>query len=130
MITCTLLWGLNHMADMVSILEELNKEIGVIGSIVVTPDGMVVASALGPDLDDETVAALASNAIIGAKKGMATLGDNNCYRFILTAAHGKMVFEDIGIAYLAVVTHQNISLGQTQIAIKGAAYKIRHRRVD
>ena len=50
------------MADMVSILEELNKEIGIIGSIVVTPDGMVVASALGPDLDDETVAALASNA--------------------------------------------------------------------
>ena len=118
------------MANMVSILEELNKEVGIIGSIVVTPDGMVVASALGPDLDDETVAALASNAIIGAKRAMATFGDNNCYRFALTAAHGKMVFEDIGIAYLVVVTHQNITLGQTQIAIKGAAYKIRHRRVD
>ncbi len=118
------------MADMVSTLEELNKEVGVVGSLVVTPDGMVVASALGPDLDDETVAALASNAIIAAKRSMTTLGDSNCYRFVLTAMYGKMVFEDIGIAYLVVVTHQNISLGQTQIAIKGAAYKIRHRRVD
>ncbi len=118
------------MADMITILEELNKEIGVIGSLVVTQDGIVVASALGPDLDDDTVAALASNAIIAAKKAMAQLGDNNCYRFILTAVHGKMVFEDIGIAYLVVVTHQNIPLGQTQIAIKGAAYKIRHRRVE
>jgi predicted regulator of Ras-like GTPase activity (Roadblock/LC7/MglB family) len=118
------------MADMVSILEDLNKEVGIVGSLVVTQDGIVVASALGPDLDDDTVAALASNAIISAKKGMAMLGDDNCYRFALTAAHGKMVFEDIGIAYLVVVTHQNISLSQTQIAIKGAAYKIRHRRAD
>lgn len=118
------------MAGMVTILEGLNKEVGIIGSQVVTQDGIVVASALGPDLDDDTVAALASNAIIAAKKGMAMLGDNNCYRFVLRAVHGKMVFEDIGIAYLVVVTHQNVSLNQAQIAIKGAAYKIRHRRPD
>lgn len=118
------------MADMVTILEDLNREVGIIGSQVVTQDGIVVASALGPDLDDDTVAALASNAILSAKKGLSMLGDANCYRFVLTAAHGKMVFEDIGIAYLVVVTHQNVSISQAQIAIKGAAYKIRHRRVD
>ena len=118
------------MADIATVLQELNKDVGVIGSLVVTPDGIVVASAMGPDLDSDTVAALTSNAIIAAKKSMASLNDNNCYRFVLTASYGKMVFEDIGIAYLVVVTHQNISLAQTEIAIRGAAYKIRHRRVD
>jgi predicted regulator of Ras-like GTPase activity (Roadblock/LC7/MglB family) len=61
---------------MIEILKELNKEVGVIGSLVVTPDGIVVESALGPDLDSDTVGALASNVIIATKKAMSLMGDD------------------------------------------------------
>jgi hypothetical protein len=114
---------------MLEILEELNKEVGVIGSLVVTPDGIVVASALGPDLDSDTVGALASNVIIATGKAMTLMGDDRFYRFVLTSAYGKMVFEDIGIAYLVCVTHQNLTLDQILLAMQSASYKIKHRRV-
>jgi len=113
---------------MIEILQELNKEVGVIGSLVVTKDGIVVASALGPHLDSDTVGALASSAIIATKQAMTIMGDDTCFRFILASTHGKMVFEDIGIACLVCVTHQNIALDQILLAIKTASYKIRHRR--
>jgi predicted regulator of Ras-like GTPase activity (Roadblock/LC7/MglB family) len=113
---------------MIEILQELNKEVGVIGSLVVTKDGIVAASALGPHLDSDTVGALASNVIIATKQAMAIMGDDTSYRFILASSHGKMVFEDIGIAYLVCVTHQNIALDQILLAIKTTSYKIGHRR--
>ena len=113
---------------MIEILQELNKEVGVIGSLVVTRDGMVVASALGPHLDSDTVGALASNIIIATKKAMSLMGDAQSYRFVLASTHGRLVFEDIGIAYLVCVTHQNIALDQILLAMKTASYRITHRR--
>jgi predicted regulator of Ras-like GTPase activity (Roadblock/LC7/MglB family) len=113
---------------MIEILQELNKEVGMIGCLVVTKDGIVVAGAPGPYLDGDTVGALASSIIIATKQAMSTMGDNASYRFVLTSSHGKMVFEDIGIAYLVCVTHQNIVLDQILLAMQGASYKIKHRR--
>lgn len=114
---------------MKEILESLNQEVGIIGCLVVTPDGMVVASALNPWLDEETVAALASHMIHSVQQAMALLGEHKTDRFFITSSYGRMLFFDIDIAYLVVVTHQSIDIEQTLIAVKAAAYKIKHRRV-
>jgi|YelNatPaOPRAMG01_1025707.scaffolds.fasta_scaffold274325_1 predicted regulator of Ras-like GTPase activity (Roadblock/LC7/MglB family) len=113
---------------MKEILEELNKEVGVIGCLVVTPDGMVVASALKPSLDQDAVAALASRMIHSVQQAMGLLGENKTDKFFVNSSYGRILFFDIEIAYLAVVTHQNIDIEQTLIAVKAAAYKITHRR--
>ncbi|MCX7704360.1 MAG: hypothetical protein N2234_09765, partial [Planctomycetota bacterium] len=107
----------------------IRDRVGVIGCLVVTPDGMVVSSALKPPLNEEVVAALASRMIHSVQQAMGLLGENKTDRFFLNSSYGRMLFFDIDIAYLAVVTHQNIDLEQTLIAVKAAAYKIKHRRV-
>jgi len=48
---------------MKEVLINLNKEVGVKGSMIVTRDGVVVASEILPPLNGDMVAAIASNSI-------------------------------------------------------------------
>jgi hypothetical protein len=110
---------------MNEILSELNHEVGVKGSMVVTQDGIVVASELGPGLSGEVVAAVASSAIQSINQGLNKIGQPNLSKFVLEAGFGKIVFIDIGIAYLVVILDQRINMDVTLISISGAAYRIR-----
>lgn len=110
---------------MKEILSELNREVGVKGSMVVTQDGIVVASDLSPGLSDDLVAAVASGAIQTINVALQKIGQPNLSKFVLEAGFGKIVFIDIGIAYLVVILDQRINMDVTLIAISGAAYRIR-----
>jgi len=106
------------------ILERMNNGVGVRGSMVVTGDGVVVATALGHDLEEDRVAAMASSVIRGAQSALSGL-DGSFDRFVLTAVHGRMVFFDVGPAFVVVLTEKNINLEATLLEIDGAARKIR-----
>lgn len=115
---------------MLDLLQDLNKVAGIKGSMVVTQDGIVVHSALGNDLSEDTVAAVSSAMIQTARRAVEKVGHKPFTRFILTASWGRMVFVDLEIAYLVVVTSQNIIVDAILIEIDSTAYKIRHRRAD
>ena len=110
---------------MRKILKGLNETIGIRGSMIVSEDGMVIASCLGRQLDEDKVAAMASNAVMGIRRALTGQGMPPFSRFTLTASHGKLVFTDTGIAYLVVVMERNIDLGPTDIEIESAAMRIR-----
>jgi predicted regulator of Ras-like GTPase activity (Roadblock/LC7/MglB family) len=111
---------------MQKILQQLNKEVGVKGSMVIDTDGLVVMAELGEELDKDVVAAMASNAIRSTKKALNLLGTEKFDRFILIAAHGRIVFVDIDLAFLLVVTDKNINIDYTLLEIEGAAHRIKN----
>lgn len=111
---------------MKKVLTELNQEVGVRGSMVVTQDGIVVAADLGVGLQEDLVAAIASSAIQQIKQAVAGVGHEGFTRLILNSAHGKLVFFDIGVAYLVVVLDKRLNMDLTLIAISGSAYRIRN----
>lgn len=115
---------------MKKILEQLNQIAGIRGSMVMTQDGIMVAEALGPDLDDDVVAALAS-ALLGAlNKSLQRLDEEDLVQdLVLTASDGKMVFVNLGNAYLVVMAKQDMVLANTMVEIKSTAHKILNRRV-
>jgi predicted regulator of Ras-like GTPase activity (Roadblock/LC7/MglB family) len=106
------------------ILDRMNHGVGVRGSMVVTGDGVVVATALGHDLEEERVAAMASSVIRSTQSALQAL-EGSFDRFILTAVHGRMVFFDVGPAFVVVLTEKNINLEATLLEIDAAARKIR-----
>lgn len=108
----------------VPILDRMNHGVGVRGSMVVTGDGVVVATALGHDLEEDRVAAMASSVIRSTQHALTSL-DGSFDRFILTAVHGRMVFFDVGPAFVVVLTEKNINLEATLLEIDAAARKIR-----
>jgi predicted regulator of Ras-like GTPase activity (Roadblock/LC7/MglB family) len=112
---------------MLDILKRLNRGLGIRGSMIVTADGIIVASHMGEDLDDNRVAAIASNVIQRTQHTLTEIELRKFSQFILTAVHGKMVFQDIGNAFLVVLTDKSINLDHTLIEIKGAAFKIQSR---
>ncbi len=116
---------------MKRILEELNRTAGIRGSMVMTQDGIMAASALGPDMEEDVVAALASALLTTVKKSFNQLApDEGLGELVLTASDGKMVFMDLGNAYLVVVAKRDMALAATMVEIQSAAHRIKNRRVS
>lgn len=110
---------------MRSVLKQLNDVVGVKGSLAITRDGMVVASHLGPNLEEELVAAMASAALRSMHLASAPHGLDAFHRLTLVASHGKLVLAEAGPAYLVVVMDRNVDVGPVQIEIESAAMRIR-----
>ena len=115
---------------MIEILDDLNKVAGVKGCMVVTQDGIVVSAALGSDLDQEAVAAVSSSLIKAARNAMEAVGMKPFKRFVQVCSWGRMVFVDLEIAYLVVITSQNIKLDVIVMEIDSSARRIKTRRAD
>lgn len=111
---------------MDKILQKLNHEVGVKGSMVVGDDGLVVMAELGDELNKDIVAAMATNTIRSTKKALALLGHQRFDRFILISAYGRIVVIDIDPAFLLVVTDKNINIDFTLLEIEGAARRLRN----
>ena len=117
---------------MEAILKELNRVAGVKGSMVVTKDGVVVAESLGPDLRKEVVAAVSSHMMQVSGRSLEDLGRGTLDRVALTSAHGRMVFVNLDVGYLVVITKMEMKLGQVLIEVESAARKIKqlHSRIS
>jgi predicted regulator of Ras-like GTPase activity (Roadblock/LC7/MglB family) len=110
---------------MKQILEELNAEVGVKGSIVLTNDGLVMAAQIGGTLDHDTVAANASTTLLEIRKALRAVGIDGFSKFICNSRFGKMVFVETGEMYLVVVLDKSINLDYTLMSVASAARKIR-----
>ncbi len=111
---------------MRKILQQLNQEVGVKGSMVISPDGLVIMEELGEDLDHQIVAAMASNMLQAIKNGLGMLGQDKFSRLILMSAHGRIVFVDIEQACLLVVTDRNLNIDWTLMEIDGVAHRLKN----
>lgn len=107
-------------------LEKLNGVPGVQGSMVITRDGIMVAASLGPNLEEDAVAALSSSLVLTIKRGISPVGvDLDPEEMILTAEEGKLIFLDLGNAFLVVVTQPQLRLASGLVEIRGIARKVR-----
>lgn len=115
---------------MRQILKELNEETGITGSMVITPDGIMVAAALGPEYEEDVVAAFASSLLLSMKRGMGSLGKTNEMKTCtLNASEGKVVFLDMQNSYLVVVAPPDMKMDTKMQAIDQAMDRIKNRRV-
>ena len=95
------------------------------GSMVITRDGIMVASALDGKLDDDTVAALSSSLVLTMKRAFEPVGKEMVPReMILTAEQGKLAFFSLGRAYLVVVTKPKLKLSTDLVDIRSHARKL------
>jgi predicted regulator of Ras-like GTPase activity (Roadblock/LC7/MglB family) len=111
---------------MKEVLVNLNKEVGVKGSMIVTRDGVVVAQEILPPLNGDAVAAIASNSIQRVNTSLRELGGNNFARYLFNSTYGKMIFSETGDAYLVVVLDKHINIDFTMLAVQSAGRKIKN----
>ena len=88
---------------MEAVLERLEGEAWVRGSMIVSDEGMVVVERLSGDLDRDAVAALASDLVTEVSEGLREAGTENFDRIVLSATTGELVVVGCGSVYLVVV---------------------------
>ena len=110
---------------MKSLLNNLNQIPGVLGSMVMTEDGMVVEEALTANLESEVVAAIASGARLSIHRSAVQSGDGNPHEIVLEGTKGNMILLEVGEATLIVVTHAGLDLNSGMLEIRSVARKLR-----
>ncbi len=108
---------------MEEVLRNLNKEIGVTGSAIVSKDGLIIASAL--DQDEESVAGMTASVFQSAAttSGIMAIGTINL--ITLESDKGKAFMIDLPDAFLVVLTNSEVNLGRLRIEIRKAASQLK-----
>ena len=109
-------------------LDDLNTHPGVLGSLIVTRDGMVIASRLSEALDADEAAALVTSLLSSAKslvRGPDAKSGPSPDRLMLVATRGRVVALDLHNAWHVVLTDRHIDFAQGLLDIEGAARNLR-----
>ena len=115
---------------MRQILKDLNEETGTLGSIVITPDGILVAAALNASLQEDAMAAFASSLLVSMKHRLAQLRATSCLTCCtLKASNGALMFLDMENAYLVLVADPEGKLDPNVAAVQNAVHRIKNRRI-
>jgi predicted regulator of Ras-like GTPase activity (Roadblock/LC7/MglB family) len=104
-------------------LRNLNKEMGVTGSAIVSKDGLVIASAL--DQDEESVAGMAASVFQSAATTSGIMAIGAISMITLESDRGKAFMIDLPDAFLIVLTNSEVNLGRLRIEIRKAAGQIK-----
>ena len=112
---------------MRDVLRQLNQSVGVRGSAAITRDGMLVASELTAELDEQAVAAMAGSLVQNTLSTLSRAGFGDFSVVTIQASSGKMVMVDADLAFLVVVTDPGVTLDLTMVDISAAAYRLKKR---
>ncbi|MCE5192353.1 MAG: roadblock/LC7 domain-containing protein [Candidatus Cryosericum sp.] len=108
---------------MDEVLRNLNKEIGVTGSAIVSKDGLIIASGLVQD--DEAVAGMAASVFQSASTTAGIMSIGTINMITLESDKGKAFMIDLPDAFLVVLTDAEVNLGRLRIEIRKAANLLR-----
>ncbi|HZN58639.1 MAG TPA: roadblock/LC7 domain-containing protein [Planctomycetota bacterium] len=108
----------------------MNQETGISGSMVITPDGIMVAAALGPGFEEDSMAAFAASLLLSLKRNFSLLKTKGDLRSCsLNAANGKVMFYDMPNSYLVLVSDSDTEIDGNAAPIQEAIRKICNRRI-
>jgi len=112
----------NH--EIQNILATVGDMSGVVGSAVLTNDGIVVASDLGPSLAADVIAGLSSFLISTTRRSLRDAGMGDFSRLVMSATHGKVVLMDLGEAFLVVLIDQLADINASGDELQRAASEL------
>jgi hypothetical protein len=111
--------------QLTEILQKLKKIGDILGSAVVSRDGLVVASDLSRDVDEDTFAAMSAAMQGAAETAVSELSQGELKQILVDAVKGRMLAIGAGkLAILVVLAKPSINLGLALLELKRASAKI------
>ena len=107
------------------ILKDLVRDTGAEGAILVSPDGLTIASILPPDVEEDKVAAMGA-AILSLGERVATeLNKGELEQLYVKGTKGYVIFTGVkDFAVLGILAPPTVKLGLLLIEIKRAIKKL------
>ena len=111
--------------DFDSILQELVRDSGADGAILVSPDGLAIASVLPPDIEEDRVAAMGAAILSLGERVASELDKGELEQLYVKGSKGYVIFTGIkDFAVLGVLARPEIKLGLLLMEIKRASKKL------
>jgi uncharacterized protein len=109
---------------MFEVLQELGEVEGIIGSLIVDPDGMTVSQDL--EADPDLVAAACVQVVNAIRDALAKLEEEELVQALIEPAEGKIFLREIaGVGTLVALSERNVNVGLIRLAMASAAEKVR-----
>lgn len=106
------------------IVEDLIRVEGVIGSLLVGKDGLVVASTLMDEEDAEVLGAMSAAVFGEIDKATKRIGIGTLVDAIIDAEQGSILMLESRDLILAVITQRMVNLGLVKMEMRRAAKRI------
>jgi predicted regulator of Ras-like GTPase activity (Roadblock/LC7/MglB family) len=107
------------------IVEDLIRIDGVIGSLLVGKDGLVVSSTLLEDEDAEVLGAMSAAMFGTIAKAAERIGVGTLRDTIVEATEGSIQLIEAEDLILVVITERGVNLGMIRIEMRKAAKRVR-----
>lgn len=112
---------------MQEILDKLNRVRGVGGSMIISPDGLPMVTALRQGSDESTMAASLSSLIDSAARLCDQLGFGKSKAIQALAGQGGLLILPAGPAFLAIVMDPAANLALLRLEARPFAERISQR---
>ncbi len=109
---------------MHDILYELNSTRGVVGSLLVSNDGMVIALDFKGEVDGDMIAALAASLVKAMRNSLEKIGQELLTQASIEGSDGNIFLFNAGFGTLVVMAERNVNMGLIRLEMKNAAERI------
>ncbi|HUU44016.1 MAG TPA: roadblock/LC7 domain-containing protein [Planctomycetota bacterium] len=109
---------------MKTVLEHLNRSVGVVGSAVMTHDGILVTSAIADRHDQDALTAIGSSLVQSTQRSLRNYDDSELLLMTIDGSRGRIVLVKAASAFLLIITDSTIALDATLLDIKSAVGKL------
>ena len=109
---------------MKEILEKLNQTSGVIGSLIVGRDGLVIESVVPAGINADLVGAIVAGIFTSAESSMEELHQGDLVMVMVEGKQGKLVLCNSG-AILVVLVGEDVNLGMIRLDVKDSVEKLK-----
>ena len=75
---------------MQKVLSDLNRSPGILGSLIVTRDGMPVLSDLKAEIKEDVISAITSSLVLSVTRSLAELKGGDFHRLTIACSSGKL----------------------------------------
>jgi len=107
------------------ILQAVVRDAGAEGAVLVSPDGLAIASVLPEGIDEDRVAAMGAAILSLGERVTTELNKGTLEQLYVKGSRGYMIFTGIGdLAVLGILAPSNAKLGLLLMEIKRAAKQI------
>jgi uncharacterized protein len=105
-------------------LKELNKLQGVLGSLLVGKDGLLIASDLKVQVNEEAIGAVASNVLSALRRALQKMQLGDFRRYIVSGKSARIAMYQVGPAILMLLLEKDANLGMITVEIRDAIKEI------
>jgi predicted regulator of Ras-like GTPase activity (Roadblock/LC7/MglB family) len=107
-------------------LDDLDDVQGIKGAAVVRRDGLLIASNLGSDIDDDQVGAMTASTVGSGETASEALNMGDVDEVTIESDDGKLVATGAGDqGILAILTEPDVNMGLVKVEMGNATEKVK-----